>query len=291
MEEWVKAVNNHGGFGEWAFAVSRDPGDVEGIIARYSNPGAVESPEPEEMNDDLKVLKQFLEIPIGSSDGVFERFKQIPNADFRGEKQERFLYVRGCRQNKVLLVAHADTVWDKHYKEPFTSKHEVIFHNGIVKSGNKGCGIGADDRAGCAILWLLKDMGHSLLITDGEEHGKFGSSWLMSHNRDIADEINNEHQFVIQFDRCNGQEYKCYNVGTDEFRSYVKKKTGYGEPDLERSTDICLLCETVTGVNLSIGYHHEHHSNEYLDLREWENTLNVCRTWLAEKELPKFRRS
>jgi type III restriction enzyme len=35
MEEWVKAVNNHGGFGEWAFAVSRDPGDVEGIIAKY----------------------------------------------------------------------------------------------------------------------------------------------------------------------------------------------------------------------------------------------------------------
>jgi type III restriction enzyme len=35
MEEWVKAVNNHGGFGEWTFAVSRDPGDVAGIIGRF----------------------------------------------------------------------------------------------------------------------------------------------------------------------------------------------------------------------------------------------------------------
>ncbi len=291
MEEWVQAVNNHGGFGEWAFAVSRDPGDVDGIIGEYSNLGAVESPESEEMNDDLKVLKQFLEIPVGSSDGVFERFKQIPNADFRGEKQKRFLYVRGFRQNKVLLVAHADTVWDKYYKEPFTSKHEVIFHNGIVQSGTKGCGIGADDRAGCAILWLLKDMGHSLLITDGEEHGKFGSSWLMSHNRDIVDEINNEHQFIIQLDRFNGADFKCYKVGTPEFKKYIEDNTPYGDAGDDRSTDICQLCESITGVNLSIGYHNEHYSNESLDLSEWENTLNVCRTWLAEKELPKFRRS
>ena len=36
MEEWVQAVNNHGGFGEWAFAVSRDPNDVDGIICKYS---------------------------------------------------------------------------------------------------------------------------------------------------------------------------------------------------------------------------------------------------------------
>ena len=36
MEEWVKAVNNHGGFGEWAFAVSRDPGDEEGIIREFA---------------------------------------------------------------------------------------------------------------------------------------------------------------------------------------------------------------------------------------------------------------
>jgi type III restriction enzyme len=35
MEDWVKAVNNHGGFGDWAFAVSRNPGDVEGIIRGF----------------------------------------------------------------------------------------------------------------------------------------------------------------------------------------------------------------------------------------------------------------
>ncbi|MEX0803365.1 MAG: DEAD/DEAH box helicase family protein [Candidatus Binatia bacterium] len=34
LNEWVNAVNEHGGFGTWSWAVSRQPGDVVGIIAR-----------------------------------------------------------------------------------------------------------------------------------------------------------------------------------------------------------------------------------------------------------------
>ena len=33
LDEWVKAVNQHGGFGTWKWAVSKNPADVEGIIA------------------------------------------------------------------------------------------------------------------------------------------------------------------------------------------------------------------------------------------------------------------
>jgi type III restriction enzyme len=32
LEEWVKAVNEHGGFGKWSSAVSKQPGDVVGIV-------------------------------------------------------------------------------------------------------------------------------------------------------------------------------------------------------------------------------------------------------------------
>ncbi len=44
-----------------------------------------------------------------------------------------------------------------------------------------------------------------------------GSTWLMydEKNRDIADRINNNHQFIIQFDRRGGKDFKCYNVGTE----------------------------------------------------------------------------
>ncbi len=33
LDEWVKAVNEHGGFGKWRWAVAMQPGDVAGILA------------------------------------------------------------------------------------------------------------------------------------------------------------------------------------------------------------------------------------------------------------------
>ena len=32
MEDWCKAVNEHGGFGQWDCAVSWHPGDVQEIL-------------------------------------------------------------------------------------------------------------------------------------------------------------------------------------------------------------------------------------------------------------------
>ena len=37
LAEWVKAVNEHGGFGLWAWDVSKTPGDVKDIIARHAS--------------------------------------------------------------------------------------------------------------------------------------------------------------------------------------------------------------------------------------------------------------
>jgi type III restriction enzyme len=34
LNEWVKAVNQHGGFGQWQWAVSKNPADVKGILQR-----------------------------------------------------------------------------------------------------------------------------------------------------------------------------------------------------------------------------------------------------------------
>jgi len=239
----------------------------------------------------INVLKSFLEIPLGSADGVFDRFLQIPGAIYRGEGLNRFLYVRGAKPNKVLLVAHADTVWDREYGYDPGPTHEIKIEDGNITAVNQESGLGADDRAGCAMLWLLKDLGHSLLVTNGEEKGQLGSSWLMNDNKDIADEINRDHQFVIELDRRNGRDFKCYDVGTDEFRSYVAEKTGYTEPDLGSWTDIRTLCREVTGVNLSIGYHKEHGNQEHLNIAEWEHTLNLCYRWTAEKELPGFKKN
>ena len=36
LDEWVKAVNEHGGFGKWSWAMSKQPGEVVGIVERHA---------------------------------------------------------------------------------------------------------------------------------------------------------------------------------------------------------------------------------------------------------------
>ena len=208
---------------------------------------------------------------------------------------EQFVYIPGKRQDKVVLVAHADTVWDKdwmnwnriHKPERGTIMEHAIVQNGnIISSETSGFGIGADDRAGCAILWLLKDSGHSLLITNGEEHRQVGSNWLMNNHLDIAQELNT-HLFMIQLDRENAKEFKCYTVGTDEFRNFISTTTAYTEPDRLRTTDIGVLCKDICGVNFSIGYYDDHTKNEIIKIDEWCNTLEMVRH-LIDSELNGF---
>ena len=37
LDEWVKAVNAHGGFGQWSWDVSMNPGDIHDILARHTH--------------------------------------------------------------------------------------------------------------------------------------------------------------------------------------------------------------------------------------------------------------
>lgn len=163
-----------------------------------------------------------------------------------------------------------------------------VMERGLIRSGTKGVGLGADDRAGCAILWLLRELGHSMLVVSGEESGRLGSSMLMKSYPEIAAEINDSHCFAIEFDRRNGTDYKCYDVGSDDFRRYVENVTGYREPDRTSYTDITVLCRRICGVNLSVGYHYEHTALEMLDVSEWRGTLEVSRKWLSSHILPRF---
>ena len=36
LEQWVEAVNHHGGFGQWSSAVSTNPGDIKDILAKHA---------------------------------------------------------------------------------------------------------------------------------------------------------------------------------------------------------------------------------------------------------------
>ncbi|MGC8605463.1 MAG: hypothetical protein ACP5VS_17495 [Desulfomonilaceae bacterium] len=44
-----------------------------------------------EKSNDIEILRDLLEIPLGSADSVFDRFLEIPGAIYRGKGLERFL--------------------------------------------------------------------------------------------------------------------------------------------------------------------------------------------------------
>lgn len=234
----------------------------------------------ESQRSDLDVLREFLAMPHRSA-AVLDKFAALPRAVRRsGCRQTGFVYIPGTRKDGVLLVAHADTVGEENLAVDLAEDERVIRNRAGI--------LGADDRAGCAMLWLLRNTGHGLLATDGEETGCLGALFLKHEFPCLFDEINSRYRFMIQIDRCGGGDFKCYEAGTDEFRAYVRAKTGYTEPDRNRFTDVVYLCRDICGVNLSCGYHEEHTESEYLVKAEWLGTLRLLRTWLSENDLPGF---
>ena len=120
----------------------------------------MESKKQEEM---LKVLKDFLALPH-SSDAVLDRFTDLPGAGrWTGAGGLDYVYVPPSRPSPVLLVAHADVVDDAETLPELREDEETIRNPGHI--------LGADDRAGCAIIWALRHLGHGSLMTDGEEYG------------------------------------------------------------------------------------------------------------------------
>ena len=228
---------------------------------------------------DCKVLRVFLALPRPAA--VLEKFSALPGAVMETDRtDEGFVYIPATRKNPVLLVAHADTVADE------SAAIELEEKRGVIR--NKRGILGADDRAGCAMLWLLRNTGHGLLVTDGEEYGGIGARFLCTAFPEIHDAINRDHQFMIEIDRRGKNDFKCYDVGTPEFRAYVSRKTGFSEPDRSSFTDIVSLCRDICGVNLSCGYYEQHTESEHIVKMEWHHTLRMLRRWLAEEDIPKF---
>ena len=248
-------------------------------------------------SQDLDVLTHFLSFPLNSATKLLEQFRSLPGSvapEAPPSELQQFVYVPGSRKDRVLLLAHADTVWDDNY---IAFPDSTIWQRLVSKKKSNGqlilCGenpefgIGADDRAGCAILWQLRDSGHSLLLLNGEECGQQGACYLREAYPELFAEIN-QHQFALQFDRRNAIDYKVYHLPVSQaFHAYIQKNTGYLEPDRNACTDICTICQNICGANLSVGYYNEHRATEYLNVEEWQHTLEITRKMLA-KECPHF---
>ncbi|MBQ7216823.1 MAG: hypothetical protein IJS39_12670 [Synergistaceae bacterium] len=231
------------------------------------------------MTEDQKILEEFLSLGMSRPDEVFEKFMTLPNAQRHEYLGYTYcIYVPGKRPDRVLLTAHADTVFC------LKGRHRMKCEVGKYTSLEPDDGIGADDRAGCAILWQLRDSGHSLLITNDEEIGCKGALMIFDRNQKLFDELNS-HSYILEFDRRHAKDYKVYDLPvTEEFKRFIEENTGFTEADKRSSTDIRHLCEKVCGANLSVGYYYEHTPKEYLVYDEWLNTLNTARTFLAKSQ-------
>lgn len=239
------------------------------------------------LTEEEAILDKFLNMKVSSSEEVFEAFRGLNGAiEHHGKGKEGFLYVPGSREDRCVIAAHADTFFDVEYQKKVIQS-KLGFKDGVYFSETQECGIGADDRAGCAMLWLLRESGHSLLILDGEEHGQIGAHYMKENYPEIFNEIN-EHSFILQLDRRGKKDYKCYDLPvTEEFKKFVEKSTNYVLSQSSGKTDICTLCTKVCGVNLSVGYENEHKPNEILNYKDWLHTYQLVKAML-KKPLKKY---
>lgn len=246
------------------------------------------------MQENKELLLEFLNMPIQNGTAILDKFKAIPNATY-GEgslPQQRYVYIPGTRRDRVVLVAHVDTAWDENYIKnlSLSSNRSVLFKNGLFYSGNLECGLGADDRAGCAMLWKLKDTGHSILLVDGEEKGKHGARYIKSSNPHLFNELNN-HCFMIELDHISTNHASYAQVhNTSKFKKYFSKETGFVSIGANGGCDLQILCNKICGVNVGVGYYNHHTKKEYLVLEEWEKTYTVLKAFLV-KEKTKFKTS
>ena len=244
-----------------------------------------------DMEREREVLEMFLNKSVTSSRSVMREFSKLEGAVVHLPKDRGgFVYVPGTREDRVLLIARADTVWDSVFHLIRYSRQKVEFKDGCYFCANGKTGVGANNRAGCALVYLLRDLGHSILVLDRQQYGyNLGVLELEASRPDLFSEMN-RHRYMMEFDLEGGDAFRYYAMlASDEFKNYLSEGFGYHEIPCEAmySTDVCRLAQRICGVNVSLGCYNENTAEEKLDYSQWLNTYTKARNLLS-KEQPHF---
>jgi hypothetical protein len=183
-------------------------------------------------------------------------------------------YIIAIGDIPVALVAHMDTV----FEHPPTDIYYDTKKNIMISPQ----GLGADDRAGVfAITQILKKkFKPTIIFTTDEEKGATGALKLTVDYPAAPTNLN----YIIQLDRRGEKDCVFYDCDNSDFEKYVNSfgfETNWGS-----FSDISVICPAwgIAGVNLSIGYFHEHTKQEILCIDYTLNTIDRVIAMLNDAE-------
>jgi len=184
----------------------------------------------------------------------------------------------------ICLLAHMDTVFPYPPKTFYYDAQQTILWSPQ--------GLGADDRAGLAVIMELLERGHRphIILTDLEEKGGIGASNLVSRFPQCPFK---ECKALIQLDRQGKDDAVYYECDNKDFEELI---TSYGFiTDIGSFSDISVIAPQweTAAVNLSVGYEREHTYTETLNI-SWlnetidkvEKMLKDCGGWGSYSYIP-----
>lgn len=259
----------------------------------HLNTNAVESLKLEKRTD---VLDALLAIPGRSGEEglirnfLIEELKPLVdtlNVDNAGNILAGKVYGKG---ETVLLSAHMDVVSSDIDPTKTITKHAYIWkrESGIL---------GADDRAGIAIIInILKELKASefkgtlkILFTVEEECGQNGAEA-------VEVDFFNDVYCAISLDRRNALDVVTHSASrqycSENFGQFFERQSRFYHNKGERYkvvrggvSDLRVWSALgIESVNLSIGYYEEHTQHEYLNILEWQRTLEFTKRCLERLE-------
>ena len=193
-----------------------------------------------------------------------------------------FLFAKG--DVDILLTAHLDTTPTVGSGMRVPPKVIYTSPDGIVSSPQ---GIGGDDRCGIYIITeIIKETKCSVLFCEDEEIGcagstKFAKSKYLKKIEDM--------RYMIEIDRKGSHDLVFYDCDNADFEDFMLDNMPDYKTEWGTCSDISVLMDYsgVAGVNISCGYHNEHHLDETINLAEMENTLKAIKN-LVKIDSPKF---
>ena len=196
--------------------------------------------------------------------------KRMENSGLEVSREKDYIFGQG--EIPILLVAHADTVFNHHDR----GKRFPIFHDQKEQLIWSPEGLGADDRAGCLMVEMVLRSGLQphILITDGEERGGIGASAFISDGGDDALK-GLDIKFMLEVDR-KGKDEVVYYGCEGKNKKWSDWVEGFGfKHRYGTFSDISSIMGAIgiCGANLSAGYFDNHTINERLYYGELDKTI------------------